>query len=56
MADQEMGKLIPMRAVLDGASLEGLRGIKAVLEAEIKLFQLELEDVDRRIKEKIDAG
>ena len=53
---QQAGRLIPMRAVVDGASLEGLRGIRAVLETEIAILQRELEEVKKRISEKEDVG
>lgn len=53
---KKAGNLISMRAYIDGASLEGLRGIKAVLEAEIGVLQLELQEVEKRIREKLAIG
>ena len=54
--NKNWGRLIPMRVWLDGASVERLRGIRAVLEAEIGVLQQELEDIKKRISDKEAAG
>jgi hypothetical protein len=38
--------------LLDGASPEGLQGVQCQFEDEIRVLQRELEEVERRIKEK----
>ncbi len=55
MKKRERQRAVPLR-VLNGASLAGLRGVKAVLEAEIALLQTELQEIDKRINEKTAAG
>jgi hypothetical protein len=48
---QKSDRRVPLRS-LDGASLEGLPGVQRQLEDEIRVLQRELEEVERRIKEK----